>query len=143
MNTSITHIPRRIDAALRSPWQMRAMAIVDAIILNTIILAVSTVVMDEYPVAAAGEDVQSIGFAPVLLVTLLAGLAAWGSLALLERITSRAKTIWTALAAAVFLVSLLGPFGSGEDTSSVVTLGLLHVGAAVTLIPLMRRSADA
>jgi hypothetical protein len=141
MSTSITQIPGRIDAALRLPWQVRAMAIVDAIILNVIILLIGRVVTGEYPVATVGTDDQSIGFAPVILVTALVGLAAWGLLALLELMTSLAKSLWTVIAVAVFLLSLLGPLGSGVDTASKVVLALLHIGAAATIIPLMRRSA--
>jgi Family of unknown function (DUF6069) len=140
MSTAITRIPERIDAALSAPWQMRAMAIVDAIVLNVVILAVARLATGEYPVATVGGDDQAVGFVAVIGTTALAGLAAWGLLALLERVTSRAATVWTAIAIVVFLFSLLGPLGSGADTASKVALALLHTGAAATLIPLMRRS---
>lgn len=142
MSTSIRQIPARIDAKLRSPWQMRAMTIVDAVILNVVILIVGTLVRGDFPMATAGSDDQSIEFPQVILVTALAGLAAWGLLALLERATSRAKNVWTAIAVIVFVVSLFGPLGSGVDTSSKVVLACLHVGAAATIIPLMLRSVD-
>ena len=141
MGTSITHIPERLDRAIRQPWQMRAMAILDALILNLLILAGARVINGEYPVAKVGDDEQTIGFAQVIIVTVLAGLVAWGLLALLERATGRAATIWTAIAVAVFLLSMLGPLGSGVGTSSKVVLALMHIAAAVTIIPLMRRSA--
>ena len=140
MSTSIRQIPGRIDAALTAPWQIRAMAILDAIVVNVIILLVGSVVTGELPVATVGSDDQTIGFAPVIVATAFVGLAAWGLLALLELMTSRAKAIWTAIAVIVFLLSLLGSLGSGVDTASKVVLTLMHVGAAATIIPLMRRS---
>lgn len=140
MSTSISQLPGRIDAALDAPWKMRAMAIVDAIVLNVIILLAARVITGDWPVATVGDDEQTIGIAQVIVVTALAGLVAWGLLALLERVTANAKTIWTAIAVVVFLLSLFGPFGSGVGTSSKVVLALMHVGAAATIIPLMRRS---
>jgi hypothetical protein len=140
MNSSITHLPARIDAALTAPWQARAMAIVDAVVLNVAILIIGRVVTGDWPVATVGDDGRTIGFAAVIVVTAVAGLVAWGLLALLERMTTNAKTIWTAIAAIVLLLSLLGPLGSGVGTSSKIVLALMHVGAAATIIPLMRRS---
>lgn len=142
MNISIKQVPGRIDAALQSPWQMRAMTILDAIVVNVIILIAGRVVNGEYPVATVGSDEQTIGFAQVIVVTVLVGLVASGLLALLERTTSRATVIWTAIAIIVFVLSLLGPFESGADTSSKVVLACSHVGAMATIIPLMRRSAS-
>lgn len=119
---------------------MRAMAIVDAIIVNVLILVVARVATGDFPVATVGDDDQTIGFAQVILVTALVGLVAWAILALLERVTARAAMIWTAVAVAVLLLSMLGPLGSGVDTSSKIALALMHVGAAATIIPLMLRS---
>lgn len=143
MSTSMSQLPSRIDAALNATWKVRAMAIVDAIILNVVILIVGRLATGDWPVATVGDDDQTIGFVPVILVTLIVGLVAWGLLALLERMTGNAKTIWTAIAVVVFLLSLLGPLGSGVGTSSKIVLALMHVGAAITIIPLMRRSAAA
>lgn len=140
MSTSIKQIPGRIDAALRSPWQVRAMAIVDAIAANVVILVVGRVVNGEFPMATVGSDDQMIGFAQVIVVTVLVGLVAWGLLVLLERTTSRAKAVWTAIAVIVFVLSLLGPLGSGVNASSKVVLACMHLGAAATIIPIMRRS---
>lgn len=140
MLTSIKQIPGQIDAALRSPWQIRTIAIVDAIILNIVILIVGRVVNGKYPMATVGDDDQTIKFAQVIVVTALIGLVAWGLLALLERTSARARTIWTAIALVVFVLSLLGPIGSGVNTSSKVVLACMHIGAAATVIPLMRKS---
>ena len=141
MVSTMRQIPGQIDAALASPWQARSLTIVDAIVVNVVILLIGRLVTGEYPSATVGSDEQAIGFAPVILVTALVGLAAWGLLALLELMTPRAKTIWTAIAVIVLLLSLLGPLGSGVDGASTLVLALMHIGAAATMIPLMRRSA--
>lgn len=142
MSTTISQIPARIDATLTAPWQVRALAIVDAIVLNVVILIAGRTVTGDWPVATVNGDEQEIGIVSVIAITALAGLAAWGLLALLERVTSKAKTVWTAIAVVVFLLSLLGPLGSGVGTSSTIVLALMHAGAAATIIPLMRRSVD-
>jgi hypothetical protein len=141
MNTLTTRISGEIDAARRSAWQTRAKAIVAAIVANVVILIVGRVVNGEFPVATVGSDDQTIGFAQAIVVTVLVGLVAWGLLAVLERTTSRAKAIWTVIAVVVFVLSLIGPLGSGVNASSKAVLAFMHVGAATTIIPMMRRSA--
>jgi hypothetical protein len=143
MNTSVMRQAGQMEAGRRSTWQMRATAIVAAIVVNVVILGVGRVVNGEFPAATVGSEDQTIGFAPVIVVTALAGLVAWGLLALLERMTSRAPAIWTAIAVGVLVLSLLGPLGSGVNASSKIVLACLHVGAAATIVPLMRRSATA
>jgi hypothetical protein len=120
--------------------QMREVAIVAAIVVNVIILVVGRLVNGEFPVATTGSDERAVGFGQVIIMTGVTGLIAWGLLAVLERITSHAKTIWTVIAVIAFLLSILGPIDGGVDTASKVVLALMHVGAAATIIPLMRRT---
>lgn len=140
MHSSNITPSRRDEHSTRPAWQTRALAVVAAIVVNVVILAVGRLITGDYPVATTGGDDQSIGFAMVIFVTAIAGLVAWGLLVLLERSTSRAATIWTAIAIIVFVLSLFGPI-AGDGTASKVVLACLHVGAAATIIPLMRSSA--
>ncbi|HEX5164507.1 MAG TPA: DUF6069 family protein [Thermomicrobiales bacterium] len=140
MNATINERGRAIETT-ESNWQTRAIAVVAAIVVNAIILAAGRLINGDFPIATVGNDQQTIGFAQVIVVTLLVGLIAWGMLAALERTTVRARTIWTTIAVAIFAISLLGPLGSGDTTSSIVVLTCLHVGAAATIIPLMRKTA--
>ena len=128
------------DAERLSGRQTRAMAIVAAIVVNVIILVAGRLVNGEFPVATVGSDDRTIGFGQVIVMTGVTGLIAWGLLAVLERITSRAKTIWTVIAVIVVVLSILGPIDGGVDTASKVVLALMHVGAAATIVPLMRRT---
>lgn len=137
LNTSIS---RRTDGAgsiRRARLQMRAFAIGMAVVSNAVVLAVARIVNGEFPVA----DDQTIGFAQVIFVTIVVGLIAWGLLEFLERVSSRAATIWLAVAIIFFLLSLIGPFASGDNTSSKIVLALMHLGAFTTIVPMMGRSA--
>jgi hypothetical protein len=71
----------------------------------------------------------------VVVTALVAGLAAWGLLALLERTVSRPARTYRIIALTVLAISLAGPLGSGVDTSSrLVLLGMhLTVGAALII----------
>ncbi|GIH17926.1 DUF6069 family protein [Rugosimonospora africana] len=88
----------------------------------------------------SGDSTRIVGPASVAVVGLVVGLAAWGLLALLERVSRRARGIWTGIALAVFVVSLAGPLG-GATTAATVSLACLHLAAAAVLIPLLARTA--
>ncbi len=143
MNTSPIE-PATQSARKRSQliWQRREVAIVAAVVVNLIILGIGRLAKGELPVAKINGDPQTINVAMVIGVTALVGIIAWGLLAILERMMphARARTIWTVVALVVFLLSLLGPLGSAENTSSKIVLACMHIGAAATIIPLLRRS---
>jgi hypothetical protein len=86
-------------------------------------------------VVRQGDTIRQIGPAAVVVTALVAGLAAWGLLALLERTVSRPARTFRIIALTVLAMSLAGPLGSGVDTSSrVVLLGMhLTVGAALII----------
>ncbi|MGC3863660.1 DUF6069 family protein [Micromonospora chersina] len=88
-----------------------------------------------------GGTEQSVTAAAVGVSTLLAGLAGWALLALLERFTARARVVWTGAAGLVLLLSLLGPLGGGVGAAATLTLVALHLAAAAVLVPLLRRTA--
>ena len=142
MSTLATRISGELAAARHSTWRLRALGIELALAVNILILAAARLVNGEFPVATVGNDEQAIGFVPVIVVTALAGLSAWGLLALLERRSAHAATAWTAIAVVVLAVSLTGPLGNGVDTASKLVLACLHLGAALPVIALMRRSAN-
>jgi len=59
----------------------------------------------------------------------------------LERRTSRARTIWTGIAVLAVLASFSLPLFAGVSTSTKVTLAIMHVAVAAVLIPAMRRGS--
>jgi hypothetical protein len=137
LNTSLSQRADSVGAVRRARLQMRALAIGMAVVANTVVLAVARIVNGEFPVA----DDQSIAFVQVIFVTIVVGLFAWGLLELLERVTPRAATIWIAVAIVFFLLSLIGPFASGDNTFSKIVLALIHLGAFIAIVPTMWRSA--
>ncbi len=81
---------------------------------------------------------QTVGLGLVLGASLIASLAGWGLLAMLERRSARARTIWTAAAFAVLLASLSLPLTAGTTASTKVVLALMHLAVAGILIPGLR-----
>ncbi|MBG6135633.1 DUF6069 family protein [Longispora fulva] len=86
-----------------------------------------------------GDAVRHVGAGSVVLATLVAGLAAWAALAVLERTTGHARRVWTVLALAVLVVSLLGPLG-GATGSAQVGLAALHLTVGAILILALPRT---
>ena len=80
-----------------------------------------------------GNGVDHVGPIAVAVMSVVAALAGWGLLALLERAAARGRLSWTIVAAAVFVVSLLGSAG-GVGTSAKLGLAALHLTVAAVLI---------
>jgi hypothetical protein len=90
-----------------------------------------------------GADTATVGPVDVVVVSLLAGLAGWGLLALLERChTERPLHLWTVIARCVLALSLLGPLVSGVG-SAKLALTSLHLLAGGVLISLMHKTTPA
>ncbi len=144
MSPATTHQPPATQTARRL---RRLAAVLTAVIAAVVLWAIA--------VHAAGIDLRSPGFGhsqkpaalnpgTVAVVSGLAGLAAWGLLALLERSTQRPRQIWTAAALIALVVSLGAPLsGHGVSDASRGILACLHVLVAVTLIVLLGRTAAA
>jgi hypothetical protein len=83
-----------------------------------------------------GGSAEHVGAATVIAVTILAGLAAWATRALLARlIPGHARTTWLVLAIATVILSLAGPFGAGTTAATKAALACMHLLAAAILIP--------
>ncbi|GAA1284629.1 hypothetical protein Psi02_33300 [Planotetraspora silvatica] len=77
---------------------------------------------------------QHVGAGAVVAASLVAGFAAWASVALMERLTRRARRIWTVIAVVVLALSLSGPLGA-VTTAGTVALACMHLVVAAVLIP--------
>jgi len=84
---------------------------------------------------------ESVGIDFVVGASLIGSLAGWALLVVLERRTSQARTIWTAIAVLALLASFSLPLFAGVSTSTQVTLAVMHVAVAAVLIPAMRRGS--
>jgi hypothetical protein len=85
---------------------------------------------------------QDLTAGPIVVASIVAGLAAWLALALLERITRHARGAWVALAALTLAVSLGAPLSAhGIDGASRLVLTLLHLTVGTLLIVLLARTS--
>jgi hypothetical protein len=90
------------------------------------------------------QQLQPITPALVAGASLAVALAGWALLALLERFTARARTIWTAVALLVALLSLAGPLSILASTeANVLALALMHLAVAAVLIPILAGTSPA
>ncbi|SNT60549.1 hypothetical protein SAMN05421812_112123 [Asanoa hainanensis] len=87
-----------------------------------------------------GSGATTVTPVAVVLVTVLAGLAGWGLLAVLERWTKGGTRTWTLIASTVLAFSLLGPIGSGVGAGAKLALLAMHLATGAVLIPIMARS---
>jgi hypothetical protein len=89
----------------------------------------------------AHTPAQQVGPGAVIEVSLLAGFAAWALLALLERHATHPRRTWTAVAATVLVISLIGPLAAGRGAATVIALCCMHLAVGAVVILAMRRTA--
>lgn len=118
----------------------RALTVAAAALAALLLWTLTGPVAGLHPSAETGGQTREVGAAAVAAASLLAGLAAWALLALLERVAGRPRRIWTFTALAVLALSLLGPLGSAADTSSLAVLAGMHLLVGAVLIPGLRLS---
>jgi Family of unknown function (DUF6069) len=85
--------------------------------------------------------VQSIAAGQVIGVTVAAALLGWLLLAILERRTPRARSLWTAIALATLAASLALPLAAATTTSAAAALLVMHLTVGAAVIPAMARTA--
>jgi hypothetical protein len=71
------------------------------------------------------------------VLTALIALLGWGALALLERVTRHARTVWTGLAVAVLAVSFVPIAVEKATADTKIVLVLIHLVVAAVLIPML------
>jgi hypothetical protein len=86
-----------------------------------------------------GHPPQVLSLPLIIGFTLFFCLLGWASLALLERLTRSATTIWTALAVLVLLLSFVPIISVSASVGTKTALSLIHCSIAAVLIPAMRR----
>jgi hypothetical protein len=85
---------------------------------------------------------QDLTAGPIVVASVVAGLAAWLALAVLERLTRHARAAWVTLATLLLVVSLGAPLsGRGIDEQSRLVLALLHLTVGTLLIVLLARTS--
>lgn len=120
---------------------IRIYAVVATIVATLAIWIIAVLLMKIDLPVHLGPGIQHVGALAVIITSLIAGLAAWGTLAALERMTTRPRTIWVTLAVILLLLSLAGPLGSATTTTAKIALSCMHLAAGAILIPTLARTS--
>jgi Family of unknown function (DUF6069) len=95
-----------------------------------------------FTLSAASSSI-TLNLPTVIGFTLWFGGLGWAALALLERYSRKASTIWTRLAVTVLPLSIIPIFVEHATVQTRTALVLIHLTVAAVLIPLMRRTTRA
>jgi Family of unknown function (DUF6069) len=136
--------PAGTMTAMAARRRARPLVVVGAVMVALVVWAVAELGfgIDLRSPANGSEASWDVNPAVVVATSGVASLAAWGLLALLERLTAYPRTVWTAIAVLALLISLGGPLsGTGVTGANRVALALMHLAVAAVLIPLLRRTA--
>lgn len=94
----------------------------------------------QVPESPGSTSTEPLGAAPVIGAATIASLLGWATLSVLERITHRARSIWTVAALIVLVVSM--PWSAGFTGTERAVLVLLHLAVAAVLVPGLRRTTE-
>jgi hypothetical protein len=93
------------------------------------------------PLAGLDLNVSTgeVGVGAVIATPLIAGLAGWGLLALLERTAKNPRRLWTTIAVVFLVISLAGPLTLAATVPAMIALACMHLVTGAVLIPLLPR----
>ena len=132
--------PTRPAATVRN---RRTLVVAGAALAPTAVWLVAQATGHDLEVSLAGQPPVVVSLPFVVVTALVASLAGWGALAVLQRVTSHARTLWTGLAVAALIVSF-APIATVETNAAARTfLALMHVAVAAVLVPGLRGTLPA
>lgn len=108
-----------------------------AILVYTIVVLVLGIEV-RVPESFGSRTLIPLTFDSVVGAAIIAAVAGWALLTVLELVTKKARLIWTVVAVVVFLFTL--PYMPGFRIVDRVVLVLLHTALAAVLIIGMRRT---
>ncbi|MFI7274027.1 DUF6069 family protein [Streptomyces sp. NPDC049879] len=121
----------------------RGLAVAGAVVAAALVQLVGDPVLGVDLVFTQGDqEPRDLDTAAFVLFAAVAALLAWALLALLERFApARARTVWTATAVVVLVLSMLPVLNVEATGGAKAVLALAHVAVAAVLIPPLRRTA--
>jgi uncharacterized BrkB/YihY/UPF0761 family membrane protein len=119
--------------------RMLTMAV--AVVVPIIVWALASAAGAEFVVVNPLIGTLEIDWPLLIVSTLPIALASWGVLALLERLTPRARTIWTIIAVVALALSVVPIAFVDTSDSTRVALGIIHVATGLFLIRMLRHGA--
>jgi hypothetical protein len=120
-----------------SRWRTRVFIVLAAALAAVALWAIVGPVGGLDLVVRSGASTVTVGPSAIVLTAVVAGVAAWILLAVLERFAARPAHWWRVIATSVLLLSLLGPLGAAGSTSVALALVGLHLVVGVLLIVLL------
>ncbi|HEU5210298.1 MAG TPA: DUF6069 family protein [Longimicrobiales bacterium] len=127
-------------ATLTANWRPRLLGAVIAMLACVLIWLAGGVAGASFVVSfGAEEPPMEVTLGAVIGSVLAAAVAGWVLRIALELLTTRARTIWTAVALTAAAVSLLPAFAYEADVETTVSLTFMHIAAAAAIIPFFRR----
>jgi hypothetical protein len=136
----MTETLRQTNPRTASRTAARAAVVAAAAAAAIVVYAVAVPLLGldvRVPAGPGSADTVGLGWEPVIVTAVAAALAGWGLLAVLERFTRRARAVWTAVAVAVYLLTL--PYLPSFSATERVVLALIHTALAVVLVVGLRR----
>jgi Family of unknown function (DUF6069) len=134
------HLMRQAPRSLTAtPRRARAIAVGATVAATGVIYTAACGLGTDFALTNRGKaEAHQLVLPEIVVFTLVSSPLGWGVLALLERFTRRAKTIWTALAGVVLALSLV-PIAIEQATGDTkVMLVLIHLAVAAVLVPVLR-----
>jgi len=127
---------------------VRTTAVAGAVLAAVVVWLLAVHGLGVELVAPAGgpgsTELEDVRLPAVIGMALGSSLAGWALLAVLERVLSRGRTVWTVAAGLVLLLSLGAPLGGeGLPVSSRVTLLALHLVVGGVLLAVLPRTSPA
>ncbi|MDA0563032.1 DUF6069 family protein [Streptomonospora sp. S1-112] len=120
----------------------RALAVAGAVAAVLVLWVVGVPLLGlDLVVEQPGQAPLQITVVAVVVMSLVPALLGWALLAVLERFTRHARTVWTAAALVVLAVSFLPFLNATAGTGTLVVLALMHVAVAAVLIPVLWRTS--
>ena len=131
---------REISAGTRR--RNRALAVAGAVVAAVLVWVVGEPVLgNDMVIKTEGQEPQDLDASAFVIFSLFFSLLGWALLALLERVTARARLIWTVVALVFLALSFLPPLTIEASGGTKVVLALAHVAVAAVLIPVFRATS--
>jgi hypothetical protein len=100
--------------------------------------------MQEPHLGEVSGKLPDLGLRPVAITAAGGALLGWAALAVMERFSDRAQTLWTYTAIAVLLLSIAAPLAASEVSDATrAVLVVMHLAVGAVLIPGLARTSTA
>jgi drug/metabolite transporter superfamily protein YnfA len=130
-----------VTATVAPSRQARALSVLAAVAVAVAVWVVAVPLAGADLTVTQFDRASEVGVLMVIANALVASLAGWALLALLERrLGARAGRIWTAIAGVVLVLSLIPSLTVDASTSTRLTLAAMHLAVGAVLIAGLRRT---